>query len=87
MAVPLAIFDLDGTLVDQRSAAHEWAHAFAQKWSVADATESIASALIERRDKGVVFEEITSRFALPVAPADVWADYHSIADAVGRILE
>lgn len=78
MAVPLAIFDLDGTLVDQESAAREWAEQFARAWSLEpDAGDVIAAALAERRPKGEVFAGLVQRLALPVVADDVWADYRT----------
>ncbi|MFC4137549.1 MULTISPECIES: HAD family hydrolase [unclassified Microbacterium] len=74
--MPLAIFDLDGTLVDQEGAAREWARRFVQTWSLApDACDLISAALAERRPKDEVFAGIVRRYALPVPAEDVWADY------------
>ena len=78
MAVPLAIFDLDGTLVDQESAAREWAQGFAETWLLsARDGEGIALALAARRPKGEVFAELVQSFELPVASAVVWDDYRA----------
>ncbi|WP_181905660.1 HAD family hydrolase [Microbacterium bovistercoris] len=83
--MPLAILDLDGTLVDQESAAGEWAQQFGSTWSLdSDAVEAISSALAERRPKGEVFAEIVRRFALPVASDDVWTDYRTRMPALVR---
>ncbi|UJP10140.1 HAD family hydrolase [Microbacterium sp. KUDC0406] len=76
--MPLAIFDLDGTLVDQERAAREWTLQFARAWSLdPDACDVISSALAQPRPKGEVFGELVRRFALPVAAADVWDDYRA----------
>ncbi|MFE6735249.1 HAD family hydrolase [Microbacterium sp. NPDC057650] len=76
--MPLAIFDLDGTLVDQEGAARIWAEQFAQEWSLGpDACDVISAALAERRPKGEVFAALVQRFALPVAADEVWVGYRT----------
>jgi len=85
VAVPLAIFDLDGTLVDQESAAREWAQGFAESWQLNAANrDAIALALAERRPKGEVFAEVVQRLELPVASAVVWEDYRARMPALVR---
>ena len=87
MAVPLAIFDLDGTLVDQESAAREWAQGFAETWLLsARDGEGIALALAARRPKGEVFAELVQSFELPVASAVVWDDYRARMERERRVL-
>lgn len=78
MAVPLALFDLDGTLVDQAGAARSWARWFAKAWSLGEQNAGdIAAALTQRRPKGEVFSLIIQRFGLPVTPDVVWSDYRA----------
>lgn len=83
--MPLAIFDLDGTLVDQEEAARLWARGFAETWMLGSADrDSIAVALTERRPKGEVFSELVQRFELPVTPGVVWDDYRARMPALVR---
>ena len=81
----LAIFDLDGTLVDQEGAAQEWAQGFVETWMLsAEDGDVIALALTERRPKSEVFAELVERFELPVASAAVWHDYRARMPALVR---
>ena len=74
--VPLAIFDLDGTLVDQAAAAKTWAERFAAECQLsASDADVIADALTSRRPKGEVFAELVTRLELSDAPSDLWATY------------
>mgnify|MGYP000598519994 CR=1 FL=1 len=76
--MPLIALDLDGTLVDQRSAAREWAEGFGLRWSLSvDQIEPVAVALTARRSKDQVFADIVERLALPTSAEEVWADYRS----------
>lgn len=74
--MPLALFDLDGTLVDQASAARRWAEEFTRRSSLPrDFASQIATALSQRRPKAEVFAEIVTAFALPWEPDLLWAQY------------
>lgn len=76
--MPLAIFDLDGTLVDQARAAREWTEGFAAEWALDEADRDlVALALAARRPKDVVFAEIIERFRLPASAGDLWDDYRA----------
>jgi putative hydrolase of the HAD superfamily len=76
--MPLVVFDLDGTLVDQAVAAAAWAAELVEQWTLpVEATESIASALVQRTPKNVVFENIVSTWSLPTQADAVWAAYRT----------
>lgn len=76
--MPLAIFDLDGTLVDQESAARVWAQGFVEKWSLrVEDHDVVSAALIARRPKDQVFGELVRYFDIPVSPSAVWDDYRA----------
>lgn len=63
----LAAFDLDGTLVDQVSAARAWTREFAEKWDLPEsAVDMIAPQLSERRPKGPLFDEIVAQWKVPL---------------------
>ena len=77
-AVPLIALDLDGTLVDQASAARAWAAGFVDEWRLpSDEVDVVAAALTARRPKGEVFGEIVDRLGLPTEADRVWLDYRS----------
>lgn len=66
-AVVLAAFDLDGTLVDQVSAARAWTREFVKAWDLPEqAVDVIASRLSERRPKGPLFDEIVREWEVPL---------------------
>lgn len=74
--MPLAIFDLDGTLVDQVSAARTWAEEFvADRAMPYNAVDWIASRLGERRPKGPLFDEIVREWSLSTSGEEVAAAY------------
>lgn len=74
--MPLAAFDLDGTLVDQASAARDWALEFAAAHGLpAAAAASIGDALTARRPKGEVFAELVAAWSLPLSGDEIWAAY------------
>lgn len=76
--MPVIALDLDGTLVDQRSAAREWADGFGSRYGLsADQIGSVALALAARRPKGQVFAELVERLAMPTSADQVWADYRA----------
>ncbi|MEQ7846188.1 HAD family hydrolase [Nocardioides kribbensis] len=76
--MPLIALDLDGTLVDQASAARAWSAGFVDEWRLpAGEVDVVATALTARRPKGEVFSEIIGRLGLPTAADDVWLDYRS----------
>ncbi|MGO2023674.1 MAG: HAD family hydrolase [Brachybacterium tyrofermentans] len=76
--MPLAIFDLDGTLVDQAAAARDWARGFAQAWSLDERDAVvIAAASAQRRPKGEIFSMIVQCFSLPMTPEAAWSDYRA----------
>ncbi len=72
----LAAFDLDGTLVDQVSAARTWTQEFVTAWALPDAAiDQIAALLSERRPKGPLFGEIVQEWSLPTSGDQVAAAY------------
>ncbi|WP_165808119.1 HAD family hydrolase [Microbacterium sp. TPD7012] len=72
----LALFDLDGTLVDQESAAKRWVKDLVRASSLPDALVTpIATALSQRRPKGEVFADIVEEFSLPWDPEALWEQY------------
>jgi len=76
--VPLAVFDLDGTLVDQMSAARSWADEFVSQWNLPNgATDLVAAALRERASKEMIFDRIVEECSLPTSGAEVWAAYRA----------
>jgi HAD superfamily hydrolase (TIGR01549 family) len=76
--VALIALDLDGTLVDQASAARTWSNLFVEELGLPSVeVEVIASALTDRRPKGEVFRQLVGRLGLPIAAEEVWRDYRS----------
>ena len=76
--MPLAAFDLDGTLVDQASAARGWTEEFVAQWHLPpEATGAIAAALSERSSKGLIFERIVEEWSLSSSGSEVWAAYRA----------
>lgn len=76
--MPLIALDLDGTLVDQASAARAWAAGFVEEWGLPSVEiDVIAAALPARRPKGQVFGLLVERLRLPAIADDVWRDYRS----------
>lgn len=74
----LIALDLDGTLVNQASAARAWAATFADDWRLAPIeVDVVATALAARRPKGEVFRLLVGRLGLPVSAEEVWRDYRS----------
>lgn len=74
----LIALDLDGTLVNQASAARAWAATFADDWRLAPIeVDVVATALAARRPKGEVFRLLVDRLGLPVSAEEVWRDYRS----------
>ena len=81
----LAIFDLDGTLVDQASGAKRWTERFAEKRRLSSSeADVIAAALASRRPKGEVFEEVAICLDLRDDPAELWANYREQIPSVVR---
>lgn len=72
----LAIFDLDGTLVDQADAARRWASEFgdAERLSPAQIVE-LAASLVERRSKGEIFREFIRAHSLSLDADALWREY------------
>ncbi|MDQ0644456.1 HAD family hydrolase [Microbacterium murale] len=76
--MPLAVFDLDGTLVDQASAARSWAGEFVARWGLpVKASDLVAAALTERVSKQLVFDRIVEEWSLPLSGAEIWAAYRT----------
>lgn len=76
--MPLIALDLDGTLVDQASAARAWSVGFVDEWRLPAAeVDVVAAALTARRPKGEVFSELVDRLGLPTEADSVWHDYRS----------
>lgn len=74
--MPLALFDLDGTLVDQASVARRWADEFTRESALPAAFATpIATALSQRRPKNEVFAEIVRTFSLSRDPDELWRLY------------
>ncbi|HWV49837.1 MAG TPA: HAD-IA family hydrolase [Microbacterium sp.] len=74
--MPLALFDLDGTLIDQASAASQWAAEFGRmhaltKTQIGDVT----AKLVQRRSKDEVFRGIVDELGLLDDPLRLWAEY------------
>ncbi len=76
--MPLIALDLDGTLVDQASAARAWAAGFVDEWRLPSGeVDVVAAALTARRPKGEVFGELVDRLGLSTETDRVWRDYRS----------
>ncbi|MGF6821422.1 HAD superfamily hydrolase (TIGR01549 family) [Microbacterium sp. ZKA21] len=74
--MPLALFDLDGTLIDQASAASQWAAEFGSMHSLTtDQISGVAAKLAQRRSKEQAFREIADELGLDDDPLRIWADY------------
>lgn len=72
----LAPFDLDGTMVDQVSAARTWTEEFVTAWALPHtAIDQIAARLSERRPKGPLFDEIAQEWSVPTSGDRVAAAY------------
>lgn len=76
--MPLIALDVDGTLVDQASAARAWSTGFVAEWRLSEVeVDVVAAALTARRPKGEVFSELVDRLGLPTTADRVWLDYRS----------
>lgn len=76
--MPLAAFDLDGTLVDQAGAARAWATEFATRWALSEAeADRTAQALAASRPKGELFAELARGWSLPISGDEIWASYRA----------
>lgn len=74
--MPVAVFDLDGTLVDQSTAAQSWAEEFVDQWNLpAEAIERVAFVLTERGSKEMIFDRLVEEWSLPTSGSAVWAEY------------
>lgn len=74
--MPLALFDLDGTLVDQAHAATRWASEFGDQHGLTSVqVDLVATALAARRSKDAVFRDIVDRLALRDDPVRLWDAY------------
>ncbi|MDQ0613359.1 HAD superfamily hydrolase (TIGR01549 family) [Microbacterium sp. W4I4] len=72
----LAVFDLDGTLVDQVSAVRTWAREFADDRGLDEAAvPGLVAALIARTPKDRVFAQIVDDHAGTEDPIELWASY------------
>lgn len=71
----MVALDLDGTLVDQKSASRQWAEEFVSGQQLDIDPGVVASALAARRPKGEVFTDLVKFLDLTLDPAAVWADY------------
>ncbi len=76
--MPLIALDLDGTLVDQASAARAWAHGFVRGWGLpTHEVDVVTTALTERRPKDEVFARLVDRLRLPTSADEVWRRYRT----------
>ncbi len=76
--MPLIALDLDGTLVDQASAARAWAHGFVRGWGLpTHEVDVVTTALTERRPKDEVFARLVDRLRLPTSADEVWRRYRA----------
>lgn len=67
---------LDGTLVDQESAARVWAAGFVEAWKLPSLeVDAISNALAARRPKGEVFGVLVDRLGLSTSADELWLDY------------
>lgn len=72
----LAVFDLDGTLVDQVSAVRTWAWEFADDRGLDEAVvPGLVAALSARTPKDRVFGQIVDDHAGAEDPIELWASY------------
>jgi len=71
----MVAFDLDGTLVDQASAAAQWAEEFINSNQLGLDVADVADALIASRPKGEVFAELVEVHGLTLAADQIWAQY------------
>jgi HAD superfamily hydrolase (TIGR01549 family) len=76
--MPLIALDLDGTLVDQATAARRWSIGFIDEWNLpAGEVDVVAAALTARRPKGEVFGKLIERLGLSMTADDLWLDYRT----------
>lgn len=74
--MPLALFDVDGTLIDQAKATARWAREFGEQRELgSDQIAYLAAALGERRSKADVFGDVVDTFALSDDPIRLWEAY------------
>lgn len=74
--MPLALFDLDGTLVDQAKAARLWVDELVANGVIRDVhVERVAEALKARLSKGPVFAHLVAELDLSVSAEDLWMAY------------
>lgn len=71
----MVALDLDGTLVDQASAARRWAGECVASLSLDVAVDVLAERLRARRPKDIVFRQLVAEFELSVGHDELWTSY------------
>lgn len=67
--------DLDGTLVDQASAAQRWAVECVESLGLDVSVDVLAGRLRARQPKDVVFRQLVAEFGLAIDPEELWTWY------------
>jgi HAD superfamily hydrolase (TIGR01549 family) len=74
--MPIVVFDLDGTLVDQARAARLWAEEFVVEWALPDTVvDRVSAELTQRTSKDGLFEKLVSDLSLPISAGELWGAY------------
>jgi putative hydrolase of the HAD superfamily len=72
---PLALFDLDNTLVDRRRTLVGWAAEFAARYGLEDEEQARVLGMVAERAYPSTFDVIRTRYRLAVSAAELWRDY------------
>lgn len=86
---PLALFDLDDTLVDRHAALNEWAADFATTWGLDEKWSTYLVFAEAHRTVPMLdfFEEIRREFDLPEPGERLWAQYRTRMAELARCRE
>ncbi|NKI41620.1 HAD family hydrolase [Streptomyces physcomitrii] len=77
MRRPLALFDLDNTLVDRRGTLAEWAAEFTARHRLADEERAYVLSMVAERAYPSTFDAIRIRYRLPMSTAELWRAYYT----------
>ncbi|MFI7324212.1 HAD family hydrolase [Streptomyces rubiginosohelvolus] len=77
MQPPLALFDLDNTLVDRRGALAVWAAEFTTRHGLEDEERTYVLGLVAQRAYPSTFDVIRTRYRLPMSTAELWHTYRT----------
>lgn len=73
--MPLALFDLDNTLIDRQRAVTEWAAGFCRERSLDQAAEQYLVDVLAPRAYPATFEQLRQELEIEASAADLWSGY------------